>query len=121
MLQAFLRKVVYLKTGFYYKIFSKGCLFLVLLFCALPLFSQEYAFMYINTTGSAATLTNTWNTVGTFVEGTTSGNWAYASNILTAASSAAVEGLYSIKYSLTFFLTAKAQSENHSAWPWRDL
>lgn len=102
MLPAYLRQVVNSKTIFKNKILLRGILFLILLLSLTPLFSQEYGFMYISNASSTSTLTNTWNTVGTFTEGTTSGNWSYASNTLTAASSAAVEGLYSIKYSLTF-------------------
>ncbi|MEA2077112.1 MAG: hypothetical protein U9O95_03745, partial [Candidatus Marinimicrobia bacterium] len=102
MLQALFQKVVYLKAGSYYKIFSKGCLFLVLLFCTLPLFSQEYGFMYISNGSSSSTIGTTWTTIGTFSSTVSSTNWSYAGNTLTAANTDAVEGLYLIKYSLSF-------------------
>jgi len=69
--------------------------------------AQEYAFMYIaNGTGTATSLSNSsWHTVGSgtdndFVEATTSTNWSYASNRLTASASGG--GTYLVKFSLSF-------------------
>lgn len=83
-------------------IFARGILFIVLLILAIPLFSQEYAFMYIANGSSSSTVGTSWVDVATFSSGTTSTNWSFSSNTLTAANADAVEGLYLIKYSLSF-------------------
>ena len=69
--------------------------------------AQEYAFMYIaNGTGEASSLSSSsWHVVGSgsdddFTESTTSTNWSYASNRLTASASGG--GTYLVKFSLSF-------------------
>lgn len=71
--------------------------------------AQESAFIYIENTNEVVNVVGTsWTNVGAgggtanFVESSTSANWSYAGNILTASSNAAVAGYYCIKYSLSF-------------------
>jgi len=69
--------------------------------------AQEYAFIHLTNGSGTNSVGTSWVNVGAgsaddFVESTTSTNWSYASNVLTAANNAAVEGNYCIKYSLSF-------------------
>lgn len=74
---------------------------------ATSLHAQEYAFMYMaNQTGSNSIATATWHIVGSgtgnsFSEGSTSTNWSYASNRLTAGESLPT-AIYLVKFSLSF-------------------
>jgi hypothetical protein len=102
MLTAYLRQLVNSKAIFKNKILLRGILFLILLLGLTPLFSQEYGFMYIANGSSPTTVGTSWVDVATFNSVATSTNWSYSSNTLIAANADAVEGLYLVKYSLSF-------------------
>ena len=78
-----------------------------LMFGGIGLQGQEYGFMYTaNQTGSNSVATATWHTVGSgtgnaLSEGSTSTNWTFASNRLTAGSSLPT-AVYLVKFSLSF-------------------
>lgn len=80
---------------------------LVLLLLISIVSAQESAFIYIDGGTGTSKVGTSWVNVGAgsasdFVESSTSANWSYSNNVLTASSSANVEGYYSIKYSLSF-------------------
>ena len=83
-----------------------GLSLLLLVFIA-PLTAQEYAFIYIDGNSGTNSVGTSWTNVGAgdvtdFTESTSSTNWSYSGNVLTAANNAGVEGNYCIKYSLSF-------------------
>ncbi len=83
-----------------------GLSLLLLVFIA-PLTAQEYAFIYIDGNSGTNSVGTSWTNVGAgdvtdFTESTSSTNWSYSGNVLTAANNTSVEGNYCIKYSLSF-------------------
>ena len=76
---------------------------------ATHLYSQDYAFMYmVNKTATATVVDSTWYTVGSTsgnefsaADSLLSSNWSFASNRLTAGSSATTK-VYLVKFSLSF-------------------
>lgn len=96
-----------LKTGL--KRVDRFIAFFIVIFLHVGMvYAGEYAFIYIeNGTGANTDVSTNWTNVGAgsaddFSEGMTSEYWTFASNILTAANNAGVEGEYCIKYSLSF-------------------
>ena len=84
----------------------KYSLFIMMLTIS-SLMAQEYAFIYIDGNSETNSVGTSWTNVGAglvtdFTESTSSTNWSYTSNVLTAANNASVEGNYCIKYSLSF-------------------
>ena len=77
---------------------------LFILFCLMfsSLVAQEYAFMYIENGSTSVNVGTGWTTVGSFSSTISSTNWSLSGNTLTAADNDAVEGMYLIKYSLSF-------------------